>query len=267
MSAFAAFPTSRSPAPWSASASGPSHASNSPDALGRRLAAAEAAEVAARAASRAKTDLLAMMGHELRTPLNAISGFVQLLDLGAYGPITAEQHDALLRIDRAQRHLLRLVKDLTDLVRIETGHLSVTIAEVRVQDLIADLESMVGAQSERGSTPFVVTGCERCVVLADRERLLQILINLFSNALKYAPEGEVIRLDCPTRSTGGGDPRVAYLRIRDDGPGIPLDKQGTIFEPFARLDSASARRPEGVGLGLAISRDLAQRKNSDLRMG
>lgn len=236
------------------------------DPLSLRVAAAEAAEVAARASSQAKTDLLAMMGHELKTPLNAISGYVQLLTLGVYGPVSPDQHGILMRVDRAQRHLLRLVTDLTDVLRLESGHLAIHVTEVELSDLVPDLESMIGPQARARSISFVASCGAGCVVMADRERLLQILINLLSNAVKYTPPGGTIEFDCPSRKLGGDDPGMVRLRVRDTGPGIPIDRQSAIFEPFVQLESPTPTRPEGVGLGLSISRDLARAMDGELRV-
>lgn len=234
--------------------------------LARRVAEAEAAEDAALKSSQAKADLLAMMGHELRTPLTAISGYVQLLTLGVYGPVTPDQQGVLTRVDRAQRHVLRLVSDLTDVLRLESGHLVMNVTEVRLGDLVPDLESMIGPQAREHALSFTVAGVEGCVVVADRERLLQILINLLSNAIKYTPAGGSIVLDCPSRASAGDDPCTAYLRVRDTGPGIPLDKQSAIFEPFVQLGASATGHREGVGLGLAISRDLARAMGGELRV-
>lgn len=219
-----------------------------------------------RAASRAKTDLLAMMGHELRTPFNAISGYVQLLSTGVYGPVNAAQLDALARVDRAQRHLQQLVRDLTDLVRVESGHLILETTEIDVTDLASDLESMVGPQARAKNIELVFVGCGERRVVADRARLMQILVNLLSNAIKFTPEGGSIRLDCPSRDGSVLMESVAFLRVSDTGPGIARDKQATIFEPFVQVEPSSSKPAEGVGLGLTISRHLARAMEGDLRV-
>ena len=217
-------------------------------------------------ASGARSDLLAMMGHELRTPLNAISGYVQLLSTGVYGPVNAAQVDALARVDRAQRHLQQLVRDLTDLVRVESGHLILETSEIAVTDLAADLESMVGPQARAKNIELVFEGCDERRVVADRARLMQVLLNLLSNAIKFTPEGGTIRLDCPSRDGSVLMESVAFLRVRDTGPGIPRDKQATIFEPFVQVGAAGNRPSEGAGLGLTISRHLARAMEGDLRV-
>jgi signal transduction histidine kinase len=231
-----------------------------------RIVGAAPRKLSDRAASRAKTDLLAMMGHELRTPLNAISGYVQLLSTGVYGPVNAAQQDALARVDRAQRHLQQLVRDLTDLVRVESGHLRLETTEIDVTDLVADLESMVGPQARAKNIEFVFGGCGERRVVADRARLMQILLNLLSNAIKFTPEGGTIRLDCPSRDGSVLMESTAFLRVRDTGPGIAREKQATIFEPFVQVNASGGKSSEGVGLGLTISRHLARAMEGDLRV-
>jgi signal transduction histidine kinase len=231
-----------------------------------RIVGAPPRKLSASAASRAKSDLLAMMGHELRTPLNAISGYVQLLSTGVYGPVNAAQLDALRRVDRAQRHLQQLVRDLTDLVRVESGHLNLETTEIDVTDLAADLESMVGPQARAKNIELVFAACDGRRVVADRARLMQILLNLLSNAVKFTPEGGSIRLDCPSRDGSVLMESAAFLRVRDSGPGIARDKQATIFEPFVQVTSSGAKAAEGAGLGLTISRHLARAMDGDLRV-
>ena len=219
-----------------------------------------------RAGSGTNADLLAMMGHELRTPLNAISGYVQLLSTGVYGPVNAAQVDALARVDRAQRHLQQLVRDLTDLVRVESGHLALETGEIDVADLLADLESMVGPQARAKRIALEFAGCAETRVVADRARLLQILLNLLSNAVKFTPEGGSIRLDCPSREGSVLMESIAFIRVRDTGPGIARDKQATIFEPFMQVAASGGRPSEGAGLGLTISRHLARAMEGELRV-
>jgi signal transduction histidine kinase len=231
-----------------------------------RIVGAAPRKLSDRAASRAKTDLLAMMGHELRTPLNAISGYVQLLSTGVYGPVNPAQLDALARVDRAQRHLQQLVRDLTDLVRVESGHLNLETTEIEVTDLAADLESMVGPQARAKNIELVFVGCGERRVVADRARLMQILLNLLSNAIKFTPEGGTIRVDCPSREGSVLMESTAFLRVRDTGPGIARDKQVTIFEPFVQVAASGGRAAEGAGLGLTISRHLARAMEGDLRV-
>jgi signal transduction histidine kinase len=217
------------------------------------------ARESARAASRAKSDFLATMSHELRTPLNAIGGYVELLDMELRGPITEAQRRDLFRIRRSQEHLLGLISSVLDLSRIESGKIAYDLAAVAVDPLLAGLDDLVAPQV---AAKRLVLAYERALpgltVMADREKLRQILLNLLSNAIRYTPAGGHIGM---AAELGDG---TVLVRIEDDGTGIPVRDQELIFEPFVQLDRSLANPGEGVGLGLAISRDLARGMRGDL---
>jgi signal transduction histidine kinase len=207
------------------------------------------------------------MSHELRTPLNAIAGHLQLLEMELHGPLTKAQHDALERIDRAERHLLSLVNDVLNLARIETGRVEYDIHPLFVRDLLRDVSALVGPQFAAKAIRFEVRlpedepGVSAVRVQADREKLLQVLTNLLGNAAKFTPNGGHVTLGLRTRSEGSN---VAFIEVTDTGPGIPADKQEAIFAPFVQVHVGPKRGNEGSGLGLAISRDLARGMGGDL---
>lgn len=240
--------------------------SDTDDTVVTRLAEAVAAQHASDVASKAKSELLAMMGHEIRTPINAIAGYVQLLELELYGPLTSAQRDALKRVERAQRHLLHLVTDVMKLVRMESGALDYEIVRVPIAEIVSDLRSMVEPQALAKSLTLTITGCDDCSVLADRDKLVQILLNLLSNAIKFTPDGGSITLDCPRRADGTDDPSVAFIRVRDTGSGIRREKQASVFDPFVQIDTTVRGRSAGAGLGLTISKRLAQGMDGALRV-
>lgn len=231
-----------------------------------RLAEAREALRASEMASQAKNELLATLGHEIRTPMNAIAGYVQLMEMEVYGPVTPQQHEALTRMQRAQRHLLTLVDDVMKLVRIDSNVLDYSIVRLPLMELAADVRSMVEPQALAKSLTLTITGCAGCIVVADRDKLVQILLNLLSNAIKFTPRGGAITLDCPQRSDGSGDPAVAYIRVRDTGAGIPREKHASVFEPFVQIDATDEGRAVGAGLGLTISKRLAQGMEGTLRV-
>ena len=226
----------------------------------RKLVESErAARREAESANAAKSQFLATMSHELRTPLNAIAGYAQLLSLGVRGPITDAQKDDLDRIDRSQRHLLSLINDVLNFAKIEAGHVEIAHTSVKMDAVIEGLKEFVEPQLQAKALHFSTSdrsgGAE---ISGDPDKIRQILINLLSNAIKFTGEGGYISLECEA------DTEQVYVRVRDDGVGIPDDKLEAIFEPFVQVRRVYASSHQGTGLGLSISRDLARRMGGDL---
>ena len=231
------------------------------DELVSRSQELERQRAAADEANRAKSAFLAVMSHELRTPLNAIGGYVQLLDLGIHGPITEAQRTALSRVGRSQRHLLRLINEVLNLARIESGRVEYTIEEVPLVEVVAAVEPMIAPQLEAKSIRWERRVPEGLAVRADREKVQQILLNLLGNAVKFTPAGGRIAVDA---APSDDVPDAVRLSVTDTGIGIPAEKLDSIFEPFVQVDESHTRATEGSGLGLAISRDLANGMGGDL---
>jgi len=227
-----------------------------------RLHRAEAdARRAAEAANLAKTQFLAVMSHELRTPLNAIAGYAELMRMGIRGPITPEQQNDLDRIKRSQRNLLSLINDVLNYAKLEAGHVEFDTTRVPVHDFLTDLESLVTPQLQGKGVRYEYAECDSdLAVIADSEKLRQILLKLLSNAIKFTPRGGLVSIDCEAQ-----DSKVEIC-VRDTGVGIPEDKIGAIFEPFIQLDRKLTSTHEGTGLGLAISRDLARGMGGELKV-
>jgi signal transduction histidine kinase len=221
----------------------------------------ERQRAAAQAASRAKSDFLAVMSHELRTPLNAIAGFTQLLEMGVHGPLTDAQRDVMHRITRNQRHLLGLINDILNLARVEAGQVEYRLADASLAELVAGIGPMIEPQLAAKELAYAVRIAPDCAVRADREKVQQILVNLLANAMKFTPARGRITVDVATRDD---PPEAVCLRVRDTGIGIPQEKLGVIFYPFVQVDASRTRTTEGIGLGLAISRDLARGMGGEL---
>jgi PAS domain S-box-containing protein len=231
---------------------------------------ADRARHRAEEASAVRGQFLATMSHELRTPLNAIAGHVQLIDLGIHGPVSAAQHEALARVNRAQRHLLGLINDVLNYARLESGRVEYEMAPVRVADAVTDVVPMIEPQLTAKGLAFEVrlpdeADARDVLVHADREKLGQVLLNLLSNAVKFTPRGGRVVLELVGRVEGDGPDGVVFLRVSDTGVGIPRDKLEAVFEPFVQIRSGYGEQTGGTGLGLAISRDLARGMGGDLR--
>ena len=213
----------------------------------------------AETANRAKTAFLGAMSHELRTPLNAIGGYIDLLDMGLRGPVTEKQHADFARVKTNQQHLALLITEILNFVRVGSGRVRYAISDVKacssMQHAIELIEPLFG---QKGIVFGGVSGDSTIVARADPERVAQILINLLSNAIKFTPAGGHISAECEATAD------TVTLRITDTGIGIAAEKHEAIFEPFVQLKEALADREGGVGLGLAISRDLARAMNGDL---
>jgi signal transduction histidine kinase len=221
--------------------------------------AADEARAVAESANRAKSEFLAVMSHELRTPLNAIGGYAELIELGVRGPVTREQISDLERIQRSQRHLLGLINGVLNYARLETGSLRYEVTDVAVDELLATCEALVAPQARAKELKLIVPACpESMTIRADYEKVQQIILNLLTNSIKFTDAGGRIELTCTE------DRESVSINVVDTGRGIPPEKLSAIFDPFVQVDARLTRTHDGVGLGLAISRDLALGMRGDL---
>ncbi|HEX6576303.1 MAG TPA: HAMP domain-containing sensor histidine kinase [Gemmatimonadaceae bacterium] len=221
----------------------------------------EAVAAVARAslADRAKTDFLATMSHELRTPLNAIAGYAELLELGMRGPITDQQREAIARIRRSEQHLLGIVNDILMFAKTETGRIPLSLDDISVASALQSVRFLIEPMLAAHEIRFQYDQCApELGVVADSDRLTQILVNLLSNAVKFSPQGGEVRIRCETAE------HLVAIHVEDDGHGIADDKLEEIFEPFVQLSSGLTRTAEGSGLGLSISRELARLMGGDV---
>ena len=222
---------------------------------------ADALRLAAEAANQSKSQFLGTMSHELRTPLNVIGGFTELLEMGIEGPVTEKQRDALARIKASQQHLLMLITEILDFVRIESGRMEYHFGRTSLAGALADVAGMLERIAKgKGVKLEIPPGDADVVAWADADRVRQILLNLIMNAVKYTPSGGTITLSCAAVG------ETAVARVADTGPGIPAGRLESIFEPFVQLTSGLTDPGGGVGLGLPISRDLARAMKGDVQV-
>lgn len=210
-------------------------------------------------ANRAKADFLAVMSHELRTPLNAIAGYSEILALGLAGPLTEKQGDAVRRIQRSQEHLLSLIEDVLTFAKIEAGSSTLAPRAVRVADAFEEIEPLVQPELLRKRITLERGADSGLLVHADPNKLRQILLNIVGNAIKFTGVGGSIILGASPR----GD--AAVMTVTDTGIGVPPDKLSQVFEPFFQVAGGNTREYSGVGLGLAIARDLARAMGGEIQ--
>ena len=217
-----------------------------------------AATAEADRANQAKSEFLSRMSHELRTPLNAILGFAQLLELDAE---SSEQQESVGQILRAGRHLLGLINEILDISRIEAGRLQLSLEPVPVHETIRQAIDLVQPSAVDAHVTVRSDAIDaRLHVLADRQRLQQVLLNLLSNGVKYNRESGAVTVLCV--EVAGGRLRID---VTDTGQGIAADKLERLFTPFDRLGAESSA-VEGTGLGLALSKSLLEAMGGTLHV-
>ena len=204
-------------------------------------------------ATRLKSQFLANMSHEIRTPMNAIIGLTHLVQRDLRD---AAQRERMVKVGHAAQHLLQIINDILDLSKIEAGRLELEQVAFSLDTVLARSFELVAERArDKGLELIVDTDHLPDQLLGDATRLQQALLNLLSNAVKFTDRGWV-RLEAECLQTDG-DRLLARFSVRDTGPGIPAERQGSLFSAFEQLDSSTSRRYGGTGLGLALTRRLA----------
>jgi signal transduction histidine kinase len=240
------------------------------DQLGTAIAHAtlykelEAARQKAEAASRLKSEFLANVSHEIRTPLNGMIGFLKLI-LEGMTDDPEEQRQFLTEAHHLSIHLLHIINDILDIAKIEVGKIELVCSPVRLNELFDDVENFIRPQAELKKLSFrmqMLPTADEIIVQGNYQRLLQVMLNLVNNAIKFTAEGGItVSADLvlqPTTFQGEKFPGMVRVRVADTGIGVSLDKQDKLFQLFSQVDGSRTRQYGGIGLGLAISQKLIE---------
>ena len=216
--------------------------------------AVEAALEVAEKASKAKTDFLSNMSHDIRTPMNAIIGITTLMKNELHQPEKLAEH--LGKLETSGRLLLGIINDILDMSRIESGKTTLNIEKTNLPQQVSQLDSIIRQQaSQRRQTFTVENHVQHENVLADPNRLNQVLMNILSNAVKYTPQGGHIRLEVEELTHTEHYAKYRFV-VQDDGIGMSAVYQKTLFEPFTREEKSGTNRVQGTGLGMAITKSI-----------
>ena len=224
----------------------------------------ELASLQAEEANRLKSDFLANTSHELRTPLNGIIGFLKLL-LEGMADNPEEQREFLQEAYKSSLHLLNLINDILDIAKIEAGKIDLEFTDIELDELFQDVDNLIRTQAEQNNlsfqlkTPATLTPV---MLYGNYQRLLQVMLNLVGNAIKFTHEGGVsVSAEISNKKINWGSqqfPGTVKISVADTGIGVSLEKQNKLFENFYQVDGSRTKSYGGTGLGLAISQKLVE---------
>ncbi|WP_094228906.1 PAS domain-containing sensor histidine kinase [Methanolobus psychrotolerans] len=210
-------------------------------------------KIAAENANRTKSEFLANMSHELRTPLNSVIGFADILLNGIAGEINDKQHGYISNISRSGRHLLNIINEILDISKIESGKMKLYKENVPLIEIFKEIVATLQHLADDKNIDLKVSSyCNEKYAYADRAKLKQILYNLAGNAIKFTENGGSVTINANVKD------EFIHISVVDTGIGIDLEGLKKLFKPFMQLDSSEARKYEGTGLGLALSRELVE---------
>jgi two-component system cell cycle sensor histidine kinase PleC len=232
------------------------------EALNAQLMAAHAARRDALEVARSRKDFLTSTSHELRTPLNAIMGFSEILATEMFGPLGNERYLEYAQIiHKSGKHVLNLINDLLDLAKLDAGKLELHLEQIEILKIVIDCVRCVETQAARTKVGISIHVCDNInQFLGDDKRIHQMLLNLLSNALKFTPDGGEVAVDVFRRG------EAVAISVSDNGIGIKTEDIGKVLEPFGQVESELGRRNQGTGLGLPLTKELAELHGGSLTM-
>jgi len=241
------------------------------DQLGSAIAQAtlyqelKQARIQAEEASRLKSEFLASTTHELRTPLNGIIGFLKLI-LDGMADDEEEEKEFIEEAYNSALHLLNIINDILDIAKIEAGKMEISVSPVPLDELCRKVENFARSQCEQKNLTFdlnLPTNYEKIVIYGNNQRILQIILNLVGNAMKFTHEGGVtVNINVIERKVIRHDQTflgMVKIAVEDTGIGVPLDQQDKLFQNFVQIDGSLSKSYGGTGLGLAISKKLIEK--------
>lgn len=222
------------------------------DTAGRELLLAIFQDVSERVKmQKMKQEFFDMVSHDMRTPLSSISLAIDLLQDSGLETLSSESRDQLARIGNNSRHLIRLINDLLDIEKVETGEIQLIQTEFALAEIFAETANIVQPLAAKRKISLKIPPCD-CVILADQDRILRVLINLVSNAIKFSPKEGCIEI------TLAEFPAFIEISVKDQGRGIPENMQALVFERFKQVEASDATIKGGSGLGLAICKGFVE---------
>jgi PAS domain S-box-containing protein len=219
---------------------------------------------AAQRANEAKSAFLANMSHEIRTPLNAIIGMTAI---AKHSPVPENKDNCLKKIENASTHLLGVINDILDISKIEAGKFNLSPVECGIEQILQEAVSAVQfrADEKKQTLTVYIDSALPGAVLCDRQHLVQVLINLLTNAVKFTPEQGDVHLDARVEHQEAGEYTIG-VRVSDTGIGMTEEQQGRLFRPFEQADNSTTRKFGGTGLGLAISKRIIEMMGGSIRL-
>jgi PAS domain S-box-containing protein len=201
---------------------------------------------------RMKREFVAMVSHDLRTPLTSIQGFLALLQAGALGELTASGQSSLTIADNSINRLIKLVTDLLDMEKLESGKMDLNLSNLAVRELLSESAHAVDAFADENGVSIEIVPTDLSVE-ADGDRIIQVLVNLISNAIKFSPRDSVVTLSASESE------KSVEIKISDQGRGIPAEFIDSVFERFKQVKKSDAKNRKGSGLGLAICKAIVEK--------